>query len=165
MGALDPKSVRDHCEHIDWLHTVVVGFFESGVLRGSAEVHPSDDRFPMSCEVAIAVETEWQEHGVATQLLHRALVIARNRAAREVRIHCSVDNHRIHHIARKFGAQFHSRAGQSDAAIQIPCLSYSSLCEEVINDGVGWVSFWFDPVAAMHCAPSAAQPRTTAHAP
>ena len=166
MGALDPKSVRDHCEGINWRQTVVIGFFESGVLRGSAEVHPADDRFPMSCEVAIAVETAWQESGVATELLHRALVIARNRVARELRICCFVDNHRIQAVARKFGARFRSRAGQSDAAIRIPAPSCSSLCEEVINDGFGWMSFWSGPIApATLCAAPATKLRTTAHAP
>ena len=166
MGALGPISVRDHCEGINWLQTVVVGFFESGVLRGSAEVHPADDRFPMSCEVAIAVETAWQKSGVETELLHRALVIARNRATRELLIACFVDNHRIQNVARKFGARFRSRAGQSDAAIRIAAPSYSSLCEEVINDGFGWMSFWSGPIAAAtHCAAAATNLRTTAHAP
>ncbi|MHB8476291.1 MAG: GNAT family N-acetyltransferase [Steroidobacteraceae bacterium] len=155
MGSLDAESVRSHCERIDWLQTVVVGFFEAGVLRGSAEVQVADDRFPMSYELAIAVETAWQEHGVATQLLHRALVIARNRAARELRIYCFVDNHRIQNLARKFGARFLSRAGQADAAIRIAAPSYSSLCEEIINDGVGWLSFWLHPAAAAAAAATA----------
>jgi RimJ/RimL family protein N-acetyltransferase len=158
MGAVDPASVREHCERINWRQAVVVGFFEAGVLRGSAEVHPADDRFPMSFEVAIAVETAWQERGVATELLHRALVIARNRAARELRINCFVDNQRIQAVARKFGARISSRAGQSDAAIRIRAPSYPSLCEEIINDGFGWMSFWPGSIAA-------ATLRTTAHAP
>jgi RimJ/RimL family protein N-acetyltransferase len=165
MGARDAESVRDHCEHLNWRRTVVIGFFESGVLCGSAEVHSADDRFPMSFEVAIAVETAWQEGGVATELLHRALVIARNRGARELRICCFVDNHRIQNVARKFGARFHSRAGQSDAAIRTPLPSYSSLCEEVINDGVGWFGFWSARVAAAtRCAPPRA-PLRAVHAP
>jgi RimJ/RimL family protein N-acetyltransferase len=164
MGALDAASVRAHCERINWLQTVVVGFFEAGVLRGSAEVHLVDAGFPRCYEVAIAVETAWQEHGVATQLLNRALLITRNRAARELRIYCFVDNHRIQQLARKFGARFLSRAGQADAAIRVADPSYSSLCEEVINDGVGWLNFWSAPMAAAtRRAPAA--PRRTAHAP
>jgi len=162
MGSLDAASVRTHCRRIDWLQTVVVGFFEGGVLRGSAEVHVADNRFPMSYELAIAVETAWQEHGVATQLLHRALVIARNRGAREMRIYCFVDNHRIQNLARKFGARFLSRAGQADAAIRIAAPSYSSLCEEIINDGIGWLCFWPHPAAAICRAPAVAP---AVHAP
>ena len=139
IGAMGHSSVREHCERINWSRSIVLGCFEAGVLRGSAEVHV-DGRLPKSCEVAISVETAWQERGVATELLHRALVIARNRAAREVRINCLAENHRLQNVARKFGAQFTSRAGQSDASIAILNPSCASLCEEAVVDGFGWMS-------------------------
>jgi RimJ/RimL family protein N-acetyltransferase len=148
MGTLADEAVRKHCERINWCRTVVIGFFDSGVLRGSAEVHLSDNRFPLWCEVAIAVETAWQEHGVATELLRRVLVIARNRASRGLRINCFGDNQRVQHLALKFGAQFHGATGQSDADILAPAPTYWSLCEEAIDDAIGWMSFWFDSPAA-----------------
>ena len=164
MGAMGGSSVREHCEGINWWKTVVLGCFEAGVLRGSAEVH-ADGRSPMSCEVAIAVETAWQERGVATELLHRALVVARNRAAREVRIYCLADNHAMQNVARKFGARFESRAGQSDAAILIPRPTCASLYEEALGDGMGWMSFWLEPIAArLRFAPSTAGGQSTGRA-
>jgi len=164
MGALGHSSVHEHCARIDWFRTIVLGCFEAGVLRASAEIH-ANDGLPMSFEVAIAVETAWQERGVATELLHRALVIARNRAAREVHICSLADNHRIQNVARKFGARFSSRAGQSDAYIPIPHPTCASLCEEAVDDGFGWMSLWFEPIAASsRFAPSTAQVPLTGHA-
>jgi GNAT superfamily N-acetyltransferase len=164
MGSMGHKSVGEHCERINWFRTIVIGCFEAGELRGSAEIH-TDGRLPMSCEVAIAVETAWQERGIATELLHRALVIARNRAAREVRIYSLADNHRIQNVARKFGARFTSRAGQSDASILLPVPTCASLCEEVVDDGFGWMSLWFEPIAAsLRFVPATAEGRSTGHA-
>ena len=158
MGAMGDSSVREHCEGINWFRTVVIGCFDAGVLRGSAEVH-FNGMSPMSCEVAIAVETPWQERGVATELLHRALVVARNRAALEVRIDCLADNHAMQNVARKFGAQFTTRAGQSDASILIPRATCASLYEEALGDHLGWMNFWFEPIAArLRYAPPMAAP-------
>jgi GNAT superfamily N-acetyltransferase len=144
MGALDDDAVAEHCECLNWFRTMVIGFFDAGVLRGVAELQVADNHFPILCEVAITVETAWQDHGVATELLRRVLIIARNRSARGVQINCFGDNYRIQHVARKFGAQFRCRAGESEAEISTPAPTYWSLCEEAIADGLGWMSFWFD---------------------
>src|ERR1700687_1050023 len=120
MGALDDNVVTEHCERLNWFRIVVIGFFDAGVLRGAAELQVADNHFPILCEVAITVETAWQDHGGATELLRRVLIIARNRSARGVQIYCLGDNSRIQHVAQKFGAQFHCRDGESEAEISTP---------------------------------------------
>ena len=85
MGALDDDAVTEHCERLNWFRTIVIGFFDAGVLRGAAELQVADNHLPILCEVAITVETAWQDHGVATELLRRVLIIARNRSARGYR--------------------------------------------------------------------------------
>jgi GNAT superfamily N-acetyltransferase len=147
MGALDDDAVAEHCTRLNWFRTVVVGYFDAGVLRGAAELQVADNHFPILCEVAITVETAWQDHGVATELLRRVLVVARNRSARGVQINCFGDNYRIQHVAQKFGAHFRCRTGESEAEISTPVPTYWSLCEEAIADGLGWMSVWFDQVS------------------
>ncbi len=147
MGALDDVAVGEHCERLNWFRSVVIGFFDAGVLRGAAELQVADEHLPILCEVAITVETAWQDQGVATELLRRVLVIARNRSARGVQINCLGDNYRIQHVAHKFGAHFHHRAGESEAEIPIPAPTYWSLCEEIIDDAFGWMSFWFGQIS------------------
>ncbi len=148
MGALSDAAIDAHCKEIHWFRTVVIGFFDAGVLRGAAEVQVADKRMPMLCEVAITVETAWQDQGVGTELLRRAVLIARNRAARGLQISCFSDNYRIQHVAAKFGAHFRSRAGHSEADLETPAPTYWSLCEEAAEDGVGWMNYWFDQTAA-----------------
>lgn len=147
MGTLDDAAVGEHCERLNWFRTVVIGFFDGGVLRGAAELQIADNRLPILCEVAITVETAWQDRGVATELLRRILVIARNRSARGVQISCFGDNYRIQHVAQKFGAQFRFRAGASEAEIPTSLPTPWSLCEEAIDDALGWMCFWIDQIS------------------
>ena len=147
MGGVGDVAVRAHCERLNWFRTVVIACFDAGVLRGAAELHVVDNHLPVLCEVAITVEEAWQDQGVATELLRRVLVIASNRSARGVQINCFGDNYQIQHIAQKFGAQFRGRAGESEAEIPTPAPTYSSLCEEMTDDGFGWMSFWLDQMS------------------
>jgi GNAT superfamily N-acetyltransferase len=140
-------AVAEHCERLNWFRTVVIACFDAGVLRGAAELHVVDNHLPVLCEVAITVEGAWQDQGVATELLRRVLVIARNRSARGVQINCFGDNYRIQHIARKFGAQFRRQAGESETEIPTRAPTYSSLCEELMDDGFGWMSLWLDQIS------------------
>ena len=144
MGTLEDGAVREHCRSLDWFQAVVIGFFDAGVLRGAAELQMADSRRPILCEVAITVETAWQDQGIATELLSRVLVIARNRSSRGVQIRCFGDNYRIQHIAQKFGARFHFSGGDSEAEIPTSAPTYWSFYEELIDDGLGWMRFWLD---------------------
>ncbi len=146
MGAMSDEAVQEYCESLDWFRIVVIGFFEAGVLRGCAEMNIPDRRYPILCEVAITVESAWQDHGVATELLRRVLVVAQNRSVRGLHITCFGHNHRMQHIAEKFGARFRSRDGESDADIPTAAPTYSSFCEEAIDDGFGCMNIWFDYV-------------------
>jgi RimJ/RimL family protein N-acetyltransferase len=160
MGAQNDAAVTEHCERLNWFRTVVVGFFDAGVLRGVAELQVADNHFPILCEVAISVETAWQDQGVATELLRRVLVIARNRLARGVQINCFGDNYRIRHIAQNFGARFRCQAGESEAEIPTRGPTYSSFCEELIDDGFGWMSLWLDQISRRPPSHDAADERS-----
>jgi len=155
MGALSDEAVQEHCERIDWFRTAVIGFFDAGVLRGAAELCVDYRHFPLWCDAAVTVETAWQEKGVATELLRRALVIAQNRGACGVHIQCFGDNHRMQHVAGKFGAHFSCRSGQSNADILTPAPTYASLYDEATNEGIGWVRCWLDSMTVR-------APRSTA---
>ncbi len=148
MGALSDAAIDAHCKGLNWFRTVVIGFFDAGVLRGAAEVQVADKRMPLLCEAAFTVESAWQDQGVGSELLRRAVLVARNRAARGLQISCFSDNYRIQHVAAKFGAHFQSRAGYSEADIVTPAPTYWSFCEEAAEDGVGWINFWLDQTAA-----------------
>lgn len=147
MGTVDDSQVSKHCEQLDARRSIVLGHFSAGVLRGAAELQLIEAQTPMPCELAITVETPWQDHGVGTELLRRGLVLARNRGARGVQLNCFGDNYRIQHIVQKLGVHVRHEMGASEAEIPTAAPTYWSLYEELIDDGVGWLSLWSDVVS------------------
>ncbi|MGA2776774.1 MAG: GNAT family N-acetyltransferase [Steroidobacteraceae bacterium] len=149
MGALSDTAIESHCNGLDWCRTVVIGFFDERILRGAAEIQVADKHRPMLYEIAVTVETAWQDQGVGTEFVRRALLITRNRSARGLHITCFSDNYRIQHVAGKFGAHFHSRAGHAEADILTQPATYWSLCAEAADDGFAWANFWLAQTAAI----------------
>ena len=121
MGSVADEVVCAYCESIDWAHTVVIGFFSDGLLRGAAELHMADSpTLDEVAEVAITVEVAWQHQGVATELLSRLLIIAGRRSSGAIEMQSLPENYRIQRLARKFGARLCSRSGTSIARIRVP---------------------------------------------
>lgn len=147
MGALNEPAIKAHCDGLDWFRTVVIGFFDACELRGAVEIQIADKHTPMLYEIAVTVESAWQDRGVGTELLRRALVISSNRAARGLQIACFSDNYRIQHVAGKFGAHFKSRAGHAEADILTPPPTCWSLCAEAADDCLAWISYWLERTA------------------
>jgi GNAT superfamily N-acetyltransferase len=146
LCGLSDAAVAQHCRRLDWLRTVVVGCFEDGTLRGAAELQLAADGFPIVCEAALSVETGWQNRGIATELMRRLLVIARNRWARGVRVSCRGDNWRMRRVAAKFSARFNFSDELAAAEIATPTPDYASFCAEAIDDGFGWIGACLDPL-------------------
>jgi RimJ/RimL family protein N-acetyltransferase len=145
MGTVSEASVRKYATRLDWAHTLVIGFFVEGTLRGVAEVHLADARLPILCEVALTVERAWQDQGVGTELLRRAMLAARNRGTPGLHLQCLSDNYAIQHVAGKFGAHFATKVGESHATLPASPLSFWSLYEEGIQETLGWWQILLDP--------------------
>jgi GNAT superfamily N-acetyltransferase len=157
MGAISDHGIAAHCRGLDWLHTVVIGFFENGVLRGSAELCIERGKVPRAGELAVTVETPWQGHGVGTELLRRGLVAAANRGVTAASMICLLDNRPIQRIAQKLKFQLSLRDGEAGAAIIVPSPTQLSLLEETVGEGLGlWADAWGRVVAGFGAA---AKPR------
>lgn len=135
-GTVPDEFLKLHCSRLDWLQSVVIGCFDAGVLRGAAELWLG--RAPEArAELAITVERDWQGEGIGTDLLRRALVLARNRSARSLYMLCLLDNRRMQHIARKFEGSLSLLDGQAEADILVPFPTQLSLWQEAAADGLG----------------------------
>jgi len=164
MGTVDVGGIRRHCQSLDWLQSILLGYFDAGVLRGVAELQLQDGRPGFTCEVAVTVETQWQGQGIGTELLRRGLLLARNRSAREVQLNCFADNYKIQHIVHKWGVPIHHDLGASDARIPLEPPTYWSLCEEMMGEGMGWLTFWSEGAgrAIAGCGAAATAAATSA---
>lgn len=142
-GAVGEAFIAEHCRRIDWLNAVVIGCFEDGVLRGAAELWP-DTPLAGRAELAVTVERPFQNRGIGTALLGRAVTVAGNRAVRSLYMICLLDNRRIQHIARKFDGALTLHDDQAEADITVPYPTQLSLWEEAAADGFGFVGMLMD---------------------
>ena len=167
MGALHDSAVREHVARFDWRLGKVVGFWVDGVLRGAAELRFLNQRqesaaltagvvltgpAALTAEAALTVETAWQCQGAGTRLLRRALLIARNRSAVELRLNSFADNQRLQHLARKFGAQLTCDEGEAEAVIDIHAGDYLSLRDELVGNWIGSWQAWLGQWSAASAA-------------
>jgi GNAT superfamily N-acetyltransferase len=123
-GAVSDELIARHASSANGPGVVVHGFFVDGVLRGAAELRPPRSPLTREGEAAFSIEQPWQSHGVGTVLLERTLLSARNLGIKTLQMNWLVDNKRMQHLARKFGADlkfdFDSVIGEVDPPRHTP---------------------------------------------
>lgn len=124
--------------------SVVHGFFVDGTLRAAVELRPYGKPFPSEAEAALSVERSWQNRGVGSALLERAILAAQNRGIRSIRLNCLVNNRRMQAIARKYEAALRFRADDVVGEVANPVPTPLSLMREYIADGHGMTSAMLD---------------------
>ena len=133
-GVVSDDFIGRHVDSTIVLDAVTHGFFVDGTMRGAAELRPTGSRFAREAEAAFSVETDWQSHGVGSELLRRTLLAARNRGIKFLQMACLADNRRMQQLARKFDADlkfdFGSVVGEVEAARPTPL----SVMREIIAD-------------------------------
>jgi len=128
------RSIALHCEHIDWSRTIGLGCFIDRHLRGMAELRLGREITGSIAELAITVETSFQNKGIGTMLLRKMLTIARNRFVGRIYMICLLENRRMQHIAGKLEANLTFREGEVEARLWPPLPSYLTLIEEASID-------------------------------
>ena len=97
-------------------------------------------RWPPDLELALTVERHWQGRGIGTELVHRALLTARNRQYRTVEMICLADNVRMQRIARRLDAQVLREDGQSVGRLLLAPGNPISLWQEALSQGASLVN-------------------------
>ena len=154
FGSVSDEAVATHCAGIYGVRVIVIGFFADGVLRGAAELRLEMD-IAGRAELAITVETAWQDSGVGTALVERAVTAAGNRGARSLFMVCLLDNRQMQHIAGKLTDRLIIVEDQVEADLVTPFPTYISLWLEAATEGVGVMSSWLDhlPLGGVPVAP------------
>jgi RimJ/RimL family protein N-acetyltransferase len=148
-GSVSDLSVMEYCARIDWLKTVIIGCFIDGALRGAVELHFDDPQPAWRCELAVTVEHDWQEQGIGTELLQRAITLCRNRSIHAVSMICLLDNRRMQRIARKFEGQLAYVAGRVEAEVKLPFPTQFTLAAEAMDESAAWMSAWLRGVESL----------------
>lgn len=136
--------IEQYCAGIDQHPRIVVGYFVAGVMRGAGEiVFNAGVPFRANCEVALSVESDYQNGGVGTELLRRLLVLARNRGVSKVTMRCMRSNRRMQKLAKKFEGELHFAAGDVEGTLYPRWPDAASLFEESWEQGCAMLNLVF----------------------
>jgi GNAT superfamily N-acetyltransferase len=138
-----PKLVIDYVAALRWPEVWprywAVGVFEDGVLRGVAELRAGKPG-SQAGELSLTVERAWQNRGLGTRLLERALRIARNRGFKSLYLLCLPENAKMQHIARKFGDRVSFEDGDVEVRIATEAADALSFFAELLDDSESMMS-------------------------
>jgi RimJ/RimL family protein N-acetyltransferase len=139
-------SIDQTVDGIDWLNSLHLGYFDDGVLRGTAQLAWSPWRWRDGAEFAVSLEAPYQNRGIGTELLRRAVTAARNRGIGRLHLICLNSNQRMLHVALKFGAELVAEQGEVEGVVPLAGASHASLLDEAMDDGTAWIGQWLDQI-------------------
>jgi GNAT superfamily N-acetyltransferase len=85
-GFMDDSFIERYAEKCANDGTIVIAFFENGVVRGAAELHPPDQSPDSLPEIAFSVESSVRRRGVGSILFRKLITEARAKGYKSLRI-------------------------------------------------------------------------------
>src|SRR5437879_42721 len=118
-GYMDDSFIEHYAEKCASDGTVIIAYFEDGVVRGAAELHPPEQSPDMLPEIAFSVETSVRRRGVGSFLFRQLIAEARAKGFSSLRITTGAQNEAMRALARKFGANLTFRHGESTGTVDL----------------------------------------------
>jgi hypothetical protein len=118
-GFMDDSFIERYAEKCANDGTVVIAFFENGVVRGAAELHPPEQSPDSLPEIAFSVEALVRRRGVGSILFRKLIAEARAKGYTRLRITTGAQNEAMRALASKFGAHLIFRQGESTGTIDL----------------------------------------------
>src|ERR1700722_11758822 len=85
-GFLDDSFIERYAAKCADDGTVIIAYFEDGVVRGAAELHPPDQSADLLPEIAFSVEACVRRRGVGSMLFKKLIAEARLKGYHSLRI-------------------------------------------------------------------------------
>src|SRR5690242_12718585 len=98
-GYMDDSFIERYAERCANDGTVIIAFFEDGVVRGAAELHPPDQSPDLQPEIAFSVEASVRRKGVGSILFKKLIAEAHGRGYRALRITTGAQNEPMRALA------------------------------------------------------------------
>ena len=118
-GFMDDSFIERYAEKCANDGTTIVAFFENGVVRGAAELHPPDQSPDSLPEIAFSVEASVRRQGVGIILFRKLIAEARAKGYKNLRITTGAGNEAMKALANKFGAHLTFSHGESTGVIDL----------------------------------------------
>jgi GNAT superfamily N-acetyltransferase len=118
-GFMDDSFIQRYAEKCANDDTVVIAYFEDGIVRGAAELHPPEQSQDGQPEIAFSVEASVRRKGVGSILFRKLIAEALARGYRSLRITTGAQNEAMRALATKFGANLTFSHGESTGSIDL----------------------------------------------
>lgn len=119
FGAVKDAYLRRYGNTIFDDGSIVFGAIFGGQVRAVAELHVLPFSSPVTAELALSVEADWQNIGIGDALLDRLIGAAHARGIPALRLIYLPENHRMQHLAAKHGVRLVHGTGIVDAALDL----------------------------------------------
>jgi hypothetical protein len=116
---MDDSFIERYAEKCANDGTVIIAYFEDGMVRGAAELHPPQQSSDLLPEIAFSVEMSVRRRGVGSFLFRQLIAEARAKGYRSLRITTGAQNEAMRALARKFGANLTFRHGESTGTVDL----------------------------------------------
>lgn len=148
MGGVGDASLRAHVDRIDWSRSIILAALCGGEVRGAVELRIAGNR----AELAISIESDWQNQGLGGVLVRRAFTMARNRGLRGIELYCLGDNHRMLRIAGRLSALIRFDGGEVQCDFPLEPADTFSLALEAMDRGGTALTLMLEPAALPRAA-------------
>jgi len=118
-GFIDDSFIQRYAEKCANDGTVIIAYFEDGIVRGAAELHPPEQSPDSQPEIAFSVERSARRKGVGSILFRKLISEAHAKGYRNLRITTGAQNEAMRALANKFGAHLTFRHGESTGSIDL----------------------------------------------
>ncbi len=118
-GFMDDSFIERYAAKCASDGSVIIAYFEDGVVRGAAELHPPEQSPDSQPEIAFSVEAPVRRSGVGSILFRNLIAEAHARGYRSLRITTGAQNEAMRALAHKFGAHLMFRHGESTGSIDL----------------------------------------------
>ena len=118
-GHVDESFIERYAEKCASDGALIIAYFEDGVIKGAAELHPPEQSSDLLPEIAFSVETSVRRRGVGSFLFRQLIAEARAEGYRSLRITTGAGNEAMRALANKFGARMTFSHGQSTGTIDL----------------------------------------------
>jgi GNAT superfamily N-acetyltransferase len=118
-GFIDDSFIARYAEKCANDGTVIIAYFEDGVVRGAAELHPPEQSPDTQPEIAFSVEQSVRRKGVGSILFTQLIAKAKSMGYKTLRVTTGAQNDAMKALAHKFGAHLTFRHGESTGSIDL----------------------------------------------
>mgnify|MGYP001337985596 CR=1 FL=1 len=118
-GAMNDSALASYAARCFSQGATVIGYVESGKVKGAAELHERADLEPPTGEIAFSVERGLQHRGIGSELFKRLIGHALALGYEQLRVMTHPDNQAMRGLAKKFGASLQFRGSETVGTIDL----------------------------------------------